>query len=135
MKPDLSNWLTRIAQDEAPLNTEPLFVRSPARNTAAHAQKPLRVVVAHEADQSSYALDADSVARVREALGPGWKAPTIRISDADEADLAFYRGQVVPNLVPIVTGFDQERLRTLGGVRFVEGATGQVIFEWPPQAA
>ncbi len=135
MKPDLSNWLTRIAREEAALNSDPLFVRSPTRGTAAPAQKPVRGIVAHEADQSSYALDADSVSRVSEALGSTWKAPTIRISDADEADVAFYRGQVVPHLVPIVTGFDQERLRTFGGVRFVEGATGQVIFEWPPQAA
>lgn len=109
------------------------LLRNPSEPTWRSAE-PLDVDVTHEGENDVFTLRVESVPRVwkasedADADAPAFRAcvPTqTRMSlEAIHADVYLF-------VVPQITGLDLEHAAALGGVRFHDAATGDVLREWP----
>jgi hypothetical protein len=95
------------------------------------ANEPLVAVVSTEEGGRSYALDESSSRRLQARHGADWR-PT-RLSVTQEVQTAMTPNPVdlCLHVAPVLTGLEVDELVPLGGIRFVDGQSGNLLWEWP----
>lgn len=94
-------------------------------------QPPVVVRVSQEGEQILFRLDPASAPRVRGRGPVPIPVGVVRIDlDTLEAFTAQY-GDVVPHVLPVVTGMGLDELRLLGGVKVIRDTDGTTLWAWP----
>lgn len=95
------------------------------------ANEPLVAVVSPEEGGRSYVLDESSSRRLQARHGADWH-PT-RLSVTQEVQTAMTPNPVdlCLHVAPVLTGLAVDELVPLGGIRFIDGQTGNLLWEWP----
>ena len=77
-------------------------------------------------DGETYALEPLSLDRLKRKLGAAVHArPRVFIAHETKADYEHVHGAIVPQIVQLLTGLSEDRLRPLGGVTFRDAVTEQ----------
>jgi hypothetical protein len=115
------------------------MIAEPALNLLRHptepvwrTAQPLEVDVEHLQEGGlRFTLREDTKRRLAAIHGPDWQAP--RFSIAYDVRDAFEQahGDIFRNSVLILTSLEFERVAELGGMRFYDVTTGNVLAEWP----
>ena len=106
------------------------LLRTPPASTW-RALEPLVIEMKVSPGETSFRLAPSAVERLRAVAGPEWMPASIRIRSEVRDDLAFYRGDILRELVrTLVPNVKEEELLRLGGVRVV-APTGDLVTEWP----
>jgi len=90
------------------------------------AQKPSEPLIIYRSvngNGETYALEARSLQRIREKLGSGHVRARVFLSHETGADFEHIHGHIVPQIVMLLTGVPEERLRPLGRVTFRDPLT------------
>lgn len=110
-----------------------LLQAPPATTWRVH--EPLTIEMRRSREGTSFHLAPSAVDRLREVAGPGWIPPTIRVRDEVREDLAFFKGDILRELVrTLLPNVREEELLRLGGVRVI-APTGLLVAEWPVRNA
>jgi hypothetical protein len=96
---------------------------------------PLTVKVVLDGERTTYQLDDASVQRVRARSGESWAPSPVSIAHHTRNDFETLVGPFMPILAKLITRLDDQDVLDLGGVRFVDAATGATLGEWPPRGA
>jgi biopolymer transport protein ExbD len=88
-------------------------------------RQPIVIYRSVNRDGETYALEPRSLSRIRTALGSAVHAhPRVFIAHETKADYERVHGAVVKQVIELLTGVSEERLRsTVGDVIFRDGAT------------
>jgi biopolymer transport protein ExbD len=87
-------------------------------------QKPIVIYRSVNRDGETYAMESRSLQRLREALGSAVHAhPRVFIAHETRADYEAVHGGIVQQVIQLLTGVTEERLRPLGGVSFRDPVT------------
>lgn len=109
------------------------LLRNPSE-PAWRSAEPLDVDVTHEGGKDVFTLRGESVPRVwRACEEANANAPAFRacVPTQTRTSLEAIHADVYLFVVPEITGLDLEHVAALGGVRFHDAATGDVLREWP----
>jgi hypothetical protein len=101
----------------------------------AQAQPKEQLVIYRSADLSgaTYALSPQTRRRLRETFGDALHLPPrVFIAHDTEADLSSIHGSLRPQIVRLLTGLPEERLKKLGAVRFQDPVTEVDFGSWSP---
>lgn len=99
----------------------------PAWNT----REPLDVDVEQNEEGLRFSLRPDAKRRLAALHDAGWHAPRVSISHDTRDAFEAVHGDVLRNFVPILAELDAERVADMGGMRFYNARTGQLLLEWP----
>lgn len=94
-------------------------------------EEPLEVLAASDESRTVFSLSQAAVDRLRQANGPRWSPASVSIDHDVRAQFVTAWGAPYEHVAPVVTGRPLDGLPELGGVRFVDRATGEVLWEWP----
>lgn len=87
---------------------------------------PIVVFRSVNRDGETYALEPRSLDRLRKEFGSAVHArPRVFIAHETRADYEHIRGAVAQQIIQLLTGLSEERLRLLGGVIFRDPVTEQ----------
>jgi hypothetical protein len=85
---------------------------------------PLVVYRSVNRDGETYALEPRSLERLRQAFGDAvHPRPRVFLAHETRADYDHVHGDVAGQIIQLLTGFAEERLRDLGGVKFRDPVT------------
>jgi hypothetical protein len=91
-------------------------------------QNPIVIHRSVNRDGETYALEPGSLKRLRAALGAAVHAhPRVFIAHETRADYDAVHGSVVEQVIQLLTGLTEDRLRSLGGVSFRDPETEQEL--------
>jgi biopolymer transport protein ExbD len=91
-------------------------------------EKPIVIYRSVNRDGETYALESRSLQRLRDALGAAVHAhPRVFIAHETKADYEAVHGAIVQQVIQLLTGVTEERLRPLGGVSFRDPVTEQEL--------
>jgi hypothetical protein len=96
-------------------------------STAQPARAEPAPIVIHrgvDRDGETFALEPRSLQRLRAAFGSAVHARSrIFIAHETRADYEHVHGAIAPQVIVLLTGLDEERLKPLGGVTFRDPVT------------
>lgn len=93
---------------------------------------PIVVFRSVNRDGETYALEPRSLDRLRKELGSAVHArPRVFIAHETRADYEHIHGAIVDQIIQLLTGVSEERLRPLGGVIFRDPVTDQDLPRTP----
>jgi biopolymer transport protein ExbD len=97
---------------------------------AANAvQTPTSPIVIHRSvnrDGETYALEPRSLDRLRKEFGAAVHSrPRVFIAHETRADYEHVHGAIVQQVIQLLTGLSEDRIRPLGGVTFRDPVTDQ----------
>lgn len=91
-------------------------------------QPPIVIFRSVNRDGETYALESRSLKRLREELGTAVHAhPRVFIAHESSADYEAVHGAIVQQVIQLLTGLTEDRLRPLGGVSFRDPVTEQEL--------
>ena len=91
-------------------------------------ETPIVIYRSVNRDGETYALESRSLRRLRDTLGEAVHAhPRVFIAHETGADYDAVHGAIVPQVIQLLTGLTEERLRPLGGVSFRDPVTEQEL--------
>jgi hypothetical protein len=123
----------RAASELQELVARALVLLPRVQNAPAwHGRDPLRIRVVHDGNATRFALEPASATRIR-TIHPNWgRAISITIDDETGADFEAMHGSVLPHVAQMMLKLDTDDIRELGGIQFLDAATGDAIGRWPP---
>ena len=84
-------------------------------------------------DGETFELEPRSLERLRAEFGSAVHArPRIFIAHESRADHEHVHGTIAPQIIHLLTGLDEERLRPLGGVTFRDPVTDRDLLRTNP---
>lgn len=101
----------------------------------ARKKQPGGIKILRSVDRqgATYALDLDSVDRLREDYGKKLHiAPRIFIAHETASDYAEIRGALQPQIAAILTGLSEGEIEDLGLITFVDAVTEKPLASWRP---
>jgi hypothetical protein len=115
------------------------MIAEPALNLLRHptepvwrTAQPLEVDVEHLQDGGlRFTLRDETKHRLHAIHGHDWQAPHFSIAYDVRDAFEQAHGDIFRNSVLILTSLEFERVAELGGMRFYDMTTGNVLAEWP----
>jgi len=99
--------------------------------TSVHQNgEPLLVRVSLEAGGSAYALDPLSKSRVRDTFPEAHILPGLFFGYEQEEEFESLHRPLWPKAAQLLTGLTVEQIEQLGGIKFYNPRTKQVVWEW-----
>jgi len=95
------------------------------------SQAPLRVLITRDQFGTMFHLDAPSMQRLAE-LNPGLASAQVGIRDDTRKYFEMLHGPVYREVALLLTGFNDDQLRTVGGIVFEEDGTDATVWSSPP---
>jgi hypothetical protein len=107
------------------------LLRKPVASSDWAANEPLRVVVTLEGSERSYALDEPSSRRLQSRHGADWRPTRLSVTHEVQAAMPLNPVDLCLHIAPVLTGLALDELAPLGGIRFIDGQSGNLLWEWP----
>lgn len=99
---------------------------------AVQAQNPIVIHRSVNRDGETFALEPGALERLRQVFGQTvHPRPRVFIAHEDKADYEHVHGDVAGQVIQLLTGVAEERLRPLGGVTFRDPVTEQDLQRAP----
>jgi hypothetical protein len=95
------------------------------------ANEPLLALVSIVGGGRSYALDEASRRRLQARHGADWHPPQLVMTPAVQTARSPNPVDLCQHIAPVLTGLALDELVPLGGIRFVDGQSGALLWEWP----
>ena len=93
---------------------------------ARQERTPLVIFRSVNRDGETYALEPRSLERLKAELGAAVHArPRVFVAHETKADYEHVHGAIAQQIIQLLTGLAEERLRPLGGVTFRDAVTEQ----------
>ncbi|HYO66004.1 MAG TPA: hypothetical protein VEU33_07980 [Archangium sp.] len=95
------------------------------------ANEPLVAVVSTEAGGRSYGLDESSRKRLQARHGADWRPTRLSVTQEVQTVMTPNPVDLCLHVAPVLTGLALDELVPLGGIRFVDKPSGNLLWEWP----
>jgi hypothetical protein len=94
-------------------------------------QTPLRCNITIDENEFKYELDDESVRKIQILHENNWSFTPLTIKHEIKMDFERVHGDIISNVIAIITGLRLERIIEAGGIEFYNKANGKLLRRWP----